>query len=76
MTGRYVRRGGPIPQIYPGTLDGLNQALKDCVQSSKFLPDKIIYLASIVYGEHTVIRQFKGGREWEPRPELGPSEMR
>lgn len=61
MTDRYVRRGGPIPQIYPGTLDGINQALKDMASTSRFLPDRVIYLAAVEAGVSTIIRTFKGG---------------
>ena len=60
---RYVRRGGEIPQIYPGTLDGLNLALKELISASKFMPGCLMTLHA-VYGRNqsTVIRRYKGGR--------------
>lgn len=64
---RYVRLGGPIATIYPGTLDDLNQAVLDCLTTSHFIPDELITL-SAVYGRRNsvIIRRYKGGRQWEP----------
>jgi hypothetical protein len=66
-----VRRGGPIPQIYHGTLKGLEQALADTLNASRFMPERIFYL-SAVHGnkQHTVIRMYKGGLPWETGGEL------
>lgn len=62
-TDRYVRRGGPVPQIYPGTLAGLNQAMKDCLTASRFLPDSVFCLESVCAGARQVIRVFKNGHD-------------
>lgn len=60
-TDRYVRRGGPIPQIYPGTLKGITQALRDCVSASKFLPDTSITLWAVQDGQQALLREFGNG---------------
>lgn len=60
---RYVRRGGPIPQIYPGTLAGLEQALAETESASRFMPDRYLYLEAVHGTERTCIRMFKAGRE-------------
>lgn len=60
-TDRYVRRGGPVPQIYPGTLAGLNQALKDAMTASRFMPASVFYLEAVHGGERQVIREFRAG---------------
>lgn len=72
--GRYVRRGGPIPQIYPDTLAGLEQALKDCVSSSRFLPDNIIYLTRHHAGHQDTLRVFQAGHDITPYSDLGEQE--
>lgn len=59
---RYVRRGGPIAQIYHGTLEGLEQALKDTVNASRFLPDTVITLTTVNGKNKTVLRSYKGGQ--------------
>jgi hypothetical protein len=69
--GRYVRRGGPIPQIYPDTLAGLEQALKDCVTSSRFLPDNIIYLVRVRKDSQDTLRVFQSGQDITPYCETG-----
>ena len=62
-TDRYVRRGGPLSQIYPGNLSSLNQAMKDCVSASRFLPDITFRLMAVQDGESQLIRLFKAGRD-------------
>lgn len=67
---RYVRRGGPITQIYPGTLAGLAQALKDAISTSKFRPDTVFRLIACYGADREVFRLFQGGHcTWEPESE-------
>ena len=66
---RYLRRGGPVPQIYHGDLTGLTQALKDCLSASRFLPG-VIFTLEAVRGKHReLIRCFQNGEDvtedWE-----------
>ena len=60
---RYLRKGGPVPQIYPGTLDGLTQAMKDSLSASRFLPGTPILLIALHGRERTLVKSFKGGNE-------------
>jgi hypothetical protein len=62
-TDRYVRRGGPVPQIYPGTLTCLNQAMKDTQNASRFMPELVFYLEAVSKGERHCIRVFKAGHD-------------
>lgn len=59
---RYFLRGGPIPRIYPGTLKGLTQAIKDGLSASRFLSSAVRLFA--VHGsERTLVRSFTAGNE-------------
>lgn len=66
---RYLRRGGPIDQIYHGSLDGLEQAIQDTVTTSRFLPDCVIYLTAVTGGRKRVIRTYKAGHLVFPEAE-------
>lgn len=64
-TDRYIRRGCPVPQIYPGTLKGITQALRDCVSISRIMPDLTITLFAVRDGQSVLLRQFgKGVCTW------------
>jgi hypothetical protein len=64
-TDRYVRRGGPVPQIYHGTLAGLNQAITDAKSESRFAPGVVITVWAVRNRERERIRAFMAGREQE-----------
>lgn len=61
QTDRYVRQGGAIPQIYPGTLQGLQQAMKDSISASKFRPRVTFSLSAVQGRKRTVIQQYRAG---------------
>lgn len=64
-TDRYARRGGPVPQIYHGTLAGLNQAIDDAKSESRFIPGVVITVWAIRNHNRERIRVFMAGREQE-----------
>jgi len=66
---RYLRLGGPVPAIYHGDLAGLEQALSDTLQASRFLPGEIVYLMAVKGRQRTIIRMFRAGRELRPERE-------
>lgn len=67
---RYCIRGGAIPIIYPGTLNGLNHAIQDGLSASRFRPAVIFRLYADYSGERRIIRTFKDGScLWEPEKE-------
>jgi hypothetical protein len=62
-TDRYVRRGGPVPQIYAGTLAGLAQAMSDAKSESRFLPGALITVTAVQGKFRKRIRAYQAGRE-------------
>jgi hypothetical protein len=67
---RYVRRGGPIPQIYPGTLAGLEQGLADALSASRFMPEEVITLTAVHGKRRTLVHAFLAGRDWAQQKRL------
>jgi hypothetical protein len=64
---RYVRRGCPVPQIYPGTLPGLQHAIKDCLTSSRLLPGRPVRLLAVYGRLGKLLRIFENGEcTWMP----------
>jgi hypothetical protein len=61
VTDRYVRRGGDIPRIYPGTLKALEQAIEDIERVSRFQPLVIYSLVAVQGHESKIIRTYKSG---------------
>ena len=64
-TDRYLRRGGPVPQIYFGTLAGLTQAITDARNESRFAPGVVITVWAVKGSNRERIRVFAAGREQE-----------
>lgn len=62
---RYVRRGGAVPRIYPGTLNGVGQALMDAKEESRFTPGIVISVWACRGKERERIRAFVAGQEQE-----------
>jgi hypothetical protein len=62
-TDRYVRQGGPVPQIYFGTLTGLTQAMKDAQSISKFLPDLVFTITAVRGKSRERIKSYQAGQE-------------
>lgn len=67
---RYVRQGTDVPQIYPGTLDGLTRGLRDAQRLSERIEG--VHRFTACYGKtRMTIREFQGGEcIWAPAPEL------
>jgi len=64
-TDRYVRRGGPVPQIYFGNLTGVAQAINDAREESRFSPGAVITVWAIRGKGRERIRAFVAGRAQE-----------
>lgn len=62
-TDRYVRQGGPIPQIYFGTLAGLTEAMNDAQSVSKFLPEIVFTITMVQGSERKIMKTYQAGRE-------------
>jgi hypothetical protein len=62
-TDRYVRTGGPVPQIYFGTLAGLTQAMKDAHDISKFLPELVFTIWMIQGKQRKRVKTYQAGQE-------------
>jgi hypothetical protein len=62
-TDRYVRQGGPIPQIYTGTLAGLVQAMDDAVNISKFLPELVFTITAVRGKKREHFKSYQAGQE-------------
>jgi hypothetical protein len=56
----YLRRGTRIPQIYPGTLDAMVQAIKDAQRASSRVPGEHS-LEVVCEGERMLIRVYENG---------------
>ena len=64
VTDRYIRRGGNIPRIYPGTLQYLEQAIEDIERVSTFNHGIIYYLDAVQGSERSTIRTYNNGLPW------------
>jgi hypothetical protein len=60
---RYLRTGGPVPQIYFGTLAGVEQAKVDAQAISKFLPELVFTVIAVHGRERKPITAYQAGRE-------------
>ncbi len=64
-TDRYVRRGGPVPRIYPGLSAQESQAISDAREESRFSPGVTITVWAVRGKGRERIRAFVAGREQE-----------
>lgn len=61
---RYVRLGGRLPQIYPGTLAELSNAIRDTRRDSESVPGRHLLEAVHAAGRRTVQVWEDGVRTW------------
>jgi len=70
--GRYLRLGpGQLPEIYPGTLEGLEAAKGDALLASSH-DDGVHSVHSCSPGESVLVRAYEAGQlTWAPGIERG-----
>lgn len=56
----YLRLGTDVPQIYPGTLRDMSQAVRDTMYASKRIPGEHS-LEVVCEGERMLIRVYENG---------------